>query len=41
MIASHKHNPIVVLVHSLGVASNYLLIVLFLFEAEATIPGYN
>ena len=32
---------IVVLVHSLGVSSNYLLIVLFLFEAEATIPGYN
>ena len=41
MIASHKHNPIVVLVHSLGVSSNYLLIVLFLFEAKAKIPGID
>lgn len=41
MITTHKHNPIVGLVHSLDISSNHLLIVLFLFEAKATIPGYN
>ena len=41
MITSHKHNPIVGLVHSLGISSNHLLIVLFLFEAKAAIPSYN
>lgn len=41
MIATYKYNPIVGLVHSLGISSNHLLIVLFLFEAKATIPGYN
>ena len=41
MITAHKHNPIIGLVHSLDISSNHLLIILFLFEAKATIPGYN
>ena|GEM_PF-5198407 len=41
MIATHKYNPIVGLIHSLGISSNHLLIVFFLFKAKTTIPSNN
>ncbi len=41
MIATYKYNPIVGLIHSLGISSNHLLIVFFLFKAKTTIPSYN
>ena len=41
MIATYKYNPIVGLIHSLGISSNHLLIVFFLFKTKTTIPSYN
>ena len=39
MIASNKHNPVIIAVHPLAVASDYIVVVAFILKAEAAVPG--
>ena len=41
MITANKHNPVVRFIQSLGISSQYLLVIRFLFKSEATITCHN
>lgn len=41
MIASNKHNPVIIAVHPPTVSSDYIVVVAFILKAEAAVPGDN
>ena len=41
MIASNKHDPVIMAVHPPTVSSDYIVVVAFILKAEAAVPGDN
>ena len=39
MIASNKHDPVIMAVHPPTVSSDYIVVVAFILKGEAAVPG--